>query len=191
MTATSCPPLDHRIKRLALDLEAVELIRGKVPVLDWSDEDAVLVHSVANMLQNELSVLRGNRRCVQEGARPSLGASVSAKVKAALRLAGHRALSSVKLVFPALKDGMHHHGDGEHGYQESGLERASSSPSVRAAAEKTTDDGSGRLLQRNVRFSCSTDSDDLVMSEGSSVDQGDRAVAVIAGNRMLPLSGTF
>jgi hypothetical protein len=180
MMATSRTFLDARIKSLALDIEAVEQIRGKMPVLDWGDQDVVLVHSAANMLQNELNVLQRNRRCAREGAGPSMATSISSRVKATLRSAGHRALRSVTLVF-----------DRECGCQSPRLVPASSSPSVRGAAYEPADDGSGHRLQRKVRFACSSDSDDLVMSEGGSVDRGDRAVAVIAGNRILPLSGTF
>jgi len=186
--ATCRTPLDDRIKSLANDLEAVEQIRGKMPVLDWCDQDVVLVHSAANMLQNELNVLQRNRQCAREGAGQSLGTSLSSKVKAALCSAGHRALRSATLVFPALLHGQTGHDDCERGHPTPRLERASSSPSARGAAHEPADAGSGHRLQRKVRFSCSAGSDELVVM---SEDRGDRAIAVIAGNRMLPLSGTF
>ena len=189
--ATFRPPLDHRIKSLARDLEAVEQIRDKMPVLDWGDHDVVLVHSAANMLHNELNVLRKSR-CAREGAGLSLGIFTSSRVKAALRSAGHRALRSVTLVFPAIAHGTGHgESDESSDCPASKLERASSSPSVRGAVHEPADDGSGHRLQRKVRFSSCAGPDDLVMSEGSSVDQGDRAVAIIDGSRMLPMSGTF
>jgi hypothetical protein len=145
----------------------------------------VRVHSAANMLQNELNVLQRNRQCAREGAGQSLGTSLSSRVKAALCSAGHRAVRSARL---ALLHGQTGHDDGERGHPTPRLERASSSPSVYGAAHESADVGSGHRLQRKVRFGCSTDSDELVVV---SEDRGNRAIAVIDGNRMLPLSGTF
>jgi hypothetical protein len=137
----------------------------------------VLLHSAANMLQNEMNVLQSNRRCAREGL--SMGTFIGSRVKAALSSAGHRALRSVTLVLYR-----------ERGCQSPRLEPASSSPSMRGTAHEPATDGSHHRLQRKVCFTFSTDSDDLVMSEGGSVDRESIAVAVIARNRMLPLSGT-
>jgi len=75
----------HRLRSLALDLEALEQVQQKSsPELQWDDHDtSVTIHSAVNLLKNQVSVLEYNKK-MAEAAAPPKG------IKAKLLAAGDR-----------------------------------------------------------------------------------------------------
>jgi hypothetical protein len=72
-------PTSDRLASLSLDLEAVEdVLKRTCPVLDWDDENSVMIHSAANTLRNNFAVLEINLDL--QRANTAVG-----KIKSALR----------------------------------------------------------------------------------------------------------
>lgn len=185
----------HRIRLLNADLEVLVSIQSSKPTLDWHDYDTVMVHSAVNMLRNELAVLQDKEQ--------SAG-TMSARMRAALISAGHRAVRSVMVV--------------------------GQSTSARSSQRLPGDVKVG-LERRYVRFHCSSDADtdeaqpmfERCVSEPmprpprasqapveahrpaspgrpispyqkhpTNADEEDKeAFSIIVGKRLLPLSGTW
>ena len=166
----------RRLESLANDLDAVEQIRQRKPDLDWDDDDNVLVHSISNMLRNEIYFLESKKTTT--GPR-MLVAAVRSKVKAALRSAGYRA-SRTFTTFTLVSSRDEREALPEENYEDGSREvrGSSSSPSLGSTGSHS--------LARRVRFSYSHSD-----AATDSYDQPNQALVVIAGKQVLPLSGTF
>jgi hypothetical protein len=53
--------IDQRLRRLKQDLEPMERVQQRAPDLCWEDSDNVQIHSVINMLRNEIAALEYSR----------------------------------------------------------------------------------------------------------------------------------
>ena len=192
--------IDRRIRSLTADLEVLTQIQSVNPALDWNDHDCVSVHSAVNMLKNELSALKINRKSVE--CQSTLGA----KLKAALISARHRAVRSVRLVrqLPSARSSQ---GDMRSDKEEtwSGLERRavrfSSGYEVCSDADADADESLATLHR------CPNEAEPMPRATlGSRIrpialhkkdprctnDEDQEAFAIVVGTgRLLPLSGTW
>jgi len=195
---------DIRLKRLANDLEAVEGIQMR-KALDWDDFDTIMVHSATNMLRNEMNALRlserdaGGRGC--EIAEPQ---SLAGRVKAALRSAGHRASKAVTLVYEPR--GCSNANDAARRI-EGQVAQSRSCGSLFFAGPSESQGPSRRQVRFSSSCSFSTLSETHPLRDRAAVSEAhartsmesssnenentDNHCAIVVGQNMLPLSGTF
>ena len=118
---------------MTADLEVLLQIQSRKPILDWHDDDAVMVHSAVNMLKNEVAALQYNQ---QSAERPR--SRVGTKWRAALVSAGHRATQSVMSVVLCWQRSSH---------------------SLQDVRDDHKDEVGSGVVRRLVRFSSSSESD--------------------------------
>ena len=194
---------EARLRRLSGDLEVLEQIQRQRPTLEWDDYDTILVHSAVNMLKNEVLALQciSKLECTQCAA-PAEAQTLAAKVKASLRSAGHRTSKLMTLVSLSGRNSPRNHHDARHSaHPLSDCLQSQSMHELFDGCRQHGDlSGSSRPARRHVRFieSQAYSNAGVGMEQGECVGcsekqhgQPDDVCAVVVGQKMLPLSGTW
>ena len=183
-----------RLRRLSGDLEVLEQMQRQRPTLEWDDYDTILVHSAVNMLKNEVSALQciSKLKCAQCAA-PAEAQTLAAKVKASLRSAGHRTSKLMTLVSLSGRNSPRNHQDAQHLAHPlpDCLQSRSMQELFDGCRQHGDLSGSSRPTRRHVRFIESQTYSDAGECSEKQHGQPDDVCAVVVGQKMLPLSGTW